>query len=1515
MFRISDYFYRKLRNQQMTLLIKKAKAFAKRIIKRMLKTVRAVLHLKDNKPKPVNKIAQVEASFAGYDRDHVWAFNAGQVGNSFIGNPKYLFIYINTYRPDIKAYWLCPSAETIDYVKSLGYDAYRCGTPEAEVAMSLTGVAVVEQVKASVPSALQQVKMLNLYHGVLFKRIERKLFDGDIAFGHATKYIRNNAWYRDHQLMLVTSPTIEKEFMLDCGIDEDKLIRAGYPRCLYNRRYEPVSTYDHNIRAIKGLGEETRLAVYAPTFRAFSGKTFAAAIESFDRLHALCEKMNLLFIFKPHPLMEKEPAYLLAKQVYADHPYFWFWDNNDDFYEIMDQIDLGIIDYSSIMTDMVLSGVPHFIRYVFDYEEYMQEGFTQGSYFERTVGEICYTFDELLNAIGHYREQDADSGQLRKIKELFWQYSDEDDFERIIQSALDFKVVDREYPTLYSFDVFDTLISRTVLQPRGIFFAVRSHMEQHGGFPAGFVRSYPDIRVWVEKDVREYIKKTTQIRESERVEIYFSEIFERMAGIYHLSDEQVELLKNWELEEELSNSIPLPDQIETLKELHRNGETVVLISDMYLPADFIRRLLVKADPVFADIPLYVSSEYGIQKTSGKLFLEVYKSFEPTYNFGKWVHYGDSPNGDIKASRKLAINSRRIKVPELSAMEKELVSSMDNYDAFLVSALQARLRQTYPYHSADFVIDFVALIMVPYVDYVLMDALERGFQTLYFVSRDGYHLKRIADEVIKAKNYQIKTKYIYGSRHTWVISSFVDEIDPFFWDPAYGSLNNISSKSKLLKGLRVDEETFKELVPEIDLDSVNWSASNAAKVLIPTLARSEAFKEHLLAKAAEERELICRYFEQEIDFSESFAVVEFYGRGYTQECQRRLISFARGVDEPLTYYYARTILPSEGKNIRYNFTTKNTALYFAEAIFANMPYQSIERFFRDDNGVVVPEQIPCNYDKNLFEAMEQLLPVFAREYAKLRLQDRRDTDRNLFEFLLDYYEHEKRDPMVYENIGKLIDSIALNGAKNEFARAYTKADLKAFRNKVPRGKGTSSVNISAYRALPKVQEEMRKMYQLDPDDEYHTGTLLSEKDMKKNADFEERSNKLLEGIEKMNSMYASECRKRPVNGRKIVVIVPKQSYLPELRQLRSLLEQDMSIQVEWISSPDVTAKDVAIAISDARIIISIGMIARLSQLSIRDESEFIILNERPFHIRRFGLAAVRGLRWEKRLNDWRYKLNASALELPSEELKSSLITAFRPNMHVSFSLHGACITDQFFDPAYRAEVRARFNEAYPILTDKKLIFFVFKYKERVSGWLRMPDVRRISRALSEEYAVGVRTIDVPKGTDVKEKYKDQLGLSETCFYVHGQFTTREAMIAADIIVGDYYELFFESMLMDKPVFAYTYDYLTQLKDTENLTIPIDIFENAPSFCSAEEFLSAIRNIDTYDYSWMKQFRSTYFSFCDGHSSERFYDAIKGLLLSATEDESAEPEDFLEGYSEVEHAEKWKDTDTDKDIIAR
>ena len=466
------------------------------------------------------------------DKNLVWAFNAGQAGNDFRGNPKYLFVYVNKYRKDITAYWLSGSEETTEYVRNLGYRAYTLDTLEADRAIEKTGVLVAEQVKIGIPKGMRHVKYLNLYHGVGAKDVERVLTTGGMAEGLAHKYILHNQYYRDNQLFLCPSPMMVDDFKRMCGVDEDKVVRAGYPRNIYQKYFEPITTFDHDILKAKGLDESYKIAVYAPTYRqALSEDTFHIAIPDIEKLIEVCKRQKLLFVFKMHPVMENEYAYLKMKEKYEDCPYLLFWDNRDDIYEIIDKIDLAVIDYSSIFTDFVSAGVSHYIRYVFDYDEAVQG--LNHDYMEVTTGELCYSFSELLQAIKTYKDRDDLKG-IDRISNLYWKYSDKDSFEKIVNQTLEFTPVEREFPTLYSFDIFDTLISRKVLDPKGIFYKVKEVIKKSDlNYPEYFVEEYPKLRMFAEADVRECYHKTMESRHSERREIYMKDIFDKLQWVYH----------------------------------------------------------------------------------------------------------------------------------------------------------------------------------------------------------------------------------------------------------------------------------------------------------------------------------------------------------------------------------------------------------------------------------------------------------------------------------------------------------------------------------------------------------------------------------------------------------------------------------------------------------------------------------------------------------------------------------------------------------------------------------------------------------------------------------------------------------------------------------------------------------------------------------------------------------------------------------------------------------------------
>ena len=74
-----------------------------------------------------------------------------------------------------------------------------------------------------------------------------------------------------------------------------------------------------------------------------------SALPDMKRLAEVLHENNILLILKMHPLVEKDTQYLAMKEVYREHPNFYFWENEDDVYEIFSDIDIAIVDYLSLI--------------------------------------------------------------------------------------------------------------------------------------------------------------------------------------------------------------------------------------------------------------------------------------------------------------------------------------------------------------------------------------------------------------------------------------------------------------------------------------------------------------------------------------------------------------------------------------------------------------------------------------------------------------------------------------------------------------------------------------------------------------------------------------------------------------------------------------------------------------------------------------------------------------------------------------------------------------------------------------------------------------------------------------------------------------------------------------------------------------------------------------------------------------------------------------------------------------
>lgn len=315
---------------------------------------------------------------------------------------------------------------------------------------------------------------------------------------------------------------------------------------------------------------------------------------------------------------------------------------------------------------------------------------------------------------------------------------------------------------LFSFDIFDTLITRSVAEPKGIFMIMQQKLieKEFDKIPFILKSNFVDIRISTERFMYQ------RICSNEKKDIDIYEIYKLIGLNYELTEEEIKLLIKLELETEEKNILPIKNNIDIVKNLVKNNQRVILISDMYLKEPMIRKLLCNVDSVFENLPLYVSCEFNAKKNTGDL----YKKVQAIENicFENWVHYGDNYNGDYKKAIELGIKAKLYNAEGLTDYERTLISSdKGNIKYQKVIGLTKYLRTLNKNSDIKNIgLSFGGPILFPYVNWIVEEANKKGIKNLYFVARDGYILKKIADIIITERNYSIITSYIYGSRVAW-----------------------------------------------------------------------------------------------------------------------------------------------------------------------------------------------------------------------------------------------------------------------------------------------------------------------------------------------------------------------------------------------------------------------------------------------------------------------------------------------------------------------------------------------------------------------------------------------------------------------------------------------------------------------------------------------------------------------------------------------------------------------------
>ncbi len=563
---------------------------------------------------------------------------------------------------------------------------------------------------------------------------------------------------------------------------------------------------------------------------------------------------------------------------------------------------------------------------------------------------------------------------------------------------------------LYSFDIFDTLITRKTATPKGIFLLVQELIKSNDNFCEYFRSNFYTIRCETESFVRE-----NQARIFGHQDITFDEIYERIQVNHYLSDEQINFLKNLEIECEIQNLIPIDTNINKLKFLVNSGKKVVLISDMYHSSKTIKMILNKIDPIFSEIEIFVSSDVRKTKSKGDLF----KYVKEKYNPQTWIHTGDNINADYNVAKHNKLDAELFNYPKLKEYEISALKKADLTSEYYIGTAK-NLRIHSKSKKYDFGASFAGPILFCYVNWIIENSLRNGIENLYFISRDGYIPKLIAERIINYKKLPIRVHYIYGSRKAWRVASkttfedFINNIFKEYFEKFSGEffaerLGITKEELKKYTNLEYNKKVLK---------------SRQRKTLYTKLINDKEFKEFLIEKHSDRVNLIIKYLEQEIDFSKkNFAFVDLNGTGRTQDILANLISLKYNISIQTFYFCSDKNLTHVQNSTKRIFMCSNKYKHFWLELLCRTPYGQTTGY-KENNSKIEP--ITENIDPN------QLLKWGFEDYVKGIIDF--STDAMKFNNLNDINFYYKYFTHIMQNIDKetadILGSIPFSGVGEE-----------------------------------------------------------------------------------------------------------------------------------------------------------------------------------------------------------------------------------------------------------------------------------------------------------------------------------------------------------------------------------------------------------------------------------------------------------------------------------------------------
>lgn len=442
---------------------------------------------------------------------------------------------------------------------------------------------------------------------------------------------------------------------------------------------------------------------------------------------------------------------------------------------------------------------------------------------------------------------------------------------------------DCNYFPIISFDIFDTLLTRRTLSPDDIFEIVEEKLR--------ITKRNVPFKKW-RKEAELHCGRTLG------KECNINQIYQTLHELFRVSDSFVKEMLEMELNTELSFCIPRVDMVQLYQKLRlENNKTIILTSDMYLPACCLERLLDKIG-IFGYDRLLVSNECNARKDNGSMWEKLSQEY-PKEHF---VHIGDNEHSDAQNCSDRGIIYHHLMssynmytLTELYRKVKYDPNSLSDkiYMGTIVSKIFNSPFALSEASGAFEIVDARLLgytmfgpLVLNYVLWLIRENDRKNVKQIVFFARDGYLMNEVF-QVLRSKLDVLKkyhSSYVLASRRSLSLISCEtpEDFEEILTSDYTGSLDNLF---RARFGIEVANKK-------------DVSLSNDKKLILKTLHENI---DKVVKRSNSERDNYLEYWESlGFDLSQPLAVCDI---GYSGSLQYYLSKLLKKTLDG--YYFATT----------------------------------------------------------------------------------------------------------------------------------------------------------------------------------------------------------------------------------------------------------------------------------------------------------------------------------------------------------------------------------------------------------------------------------------------------------------------------------------------------------------------------------------------------------------------------------------------------------------------------------